>query len=175
LAVKLLYYFVFIFVGILLFLLYQKPYFIPTNPNRGHIASLEAYDVVNYSINQNGIYSLAKSSKIFRFNDHDEFYDIDVIRKKDDGVIDNLKARKGILKQNDLNVIGDVRYQDSNGVKFSSDEAKYNLKSKIFKSDTNFILKNNSTIIYGNSLVYQSKDGKIYAKNIKSISEVNKK
>jgi len=60
-------------------------------------------------------------------------------------------------------------------VKFNSQEAEYNLKSKIFKTNTNFILENNSTITYGTSLVYQTKDGKIYAKNIKSKTEVENK
>lgn len=174
-AVKLLYYFVFLFVGILVFLLYQKPYFIPNVKSDKARASLEAHDVVNYSISKDGVKSVAKSSKVLRFVKHDEFFDIDIVRKKEKGVIDNLKADKGILKGNNLKVEGNVRYKDSDGLKFSSDEAMYNLKSKVFKSDTDFVLETNSTVTYGTSLVYQSKDGKIYANNIKSISEVNEK
>ena len=174
-AVKLLYYFIFLFLGILVFLLYQEPYFIPKVKSTKEKPNLEAIDITNYSITPDGVKVVARFSKVLRYKNYDKFYDINIVRKKDINVIDNLKAKRGSLRGDNLKIEGKVRYKDSEGVKFSSEEAKYNLKTKVFRSDVDFVLETNSTITHGTSLVYQSKDGKIYANNIKSVTEVNKK
>ncbi|WP_024955536.1 LPS export ABC transporter periplasmic protein LptC [Sulfurospirillum arcachonense] len=171
-AVKLLYYFVFAFIAIMTFLLYQKPYQVNDNLNNKKEANIEMIDVVNYSISQNGISHIVNAKKVLRYNDHDEFYKIDTIRKSKENFYDNLRANSGKLVKDDLELFGNVRYQNSDNVKFSSEVAQYNLKTKIFKTNAKFILEDNSTITHGTSLIYQTKDGKIEAHNIKSNIEV---
>lgn len=171
-AVKLLYYFIFAFAAIMAFLLYQDPYYIEDKINGKKDANVEAYDVVNYSINKDGISSIINSSHVLRYDTHDEFYKFDGVRKKENNYLENIKADKGTLVKNDLELVGHVKYKDTNGVKFESSKAQYNLQTKVFKANENFILENNSTITKGNSLVYQTNNGKIYAKNIRSITEV---
>ena len=174
-AVKFLYYFVFSFVGIMVFLLYQEPYSMQKNRNIKKEANIEMLQIINYSINQEGVSRIVKAEKALRFKNYDEFYTVDSIRKQEDGLLENFQADSGVLKQNNLKFVGNVKYSNSDSVKFNSQEAEYNLKSKVFKTNVDFTLKDKNTITYGTSLVYQTKDGKIYANNIKSKTEVENK
>lgn len=174
-AVKLLYYFVFVFLGMMAFLLLQKPYNIEVNPNSKKEAIVEMNGAINYSISPNGIDSIASAKHVFRFATHDEFYDVAVQRLSQKGLKENLKANNGILEKENLTLEGDVKYKNSDGVSFRAPIAQYNLKSKVFTSDADFVLEDNRSITNGNSLVYQTKEGKIYANNIKSIAKVDDK
>lgn len=174
-AVKFLYYFIFLFIGVMVFLLLQKPYHIEVNQDAKKEANIEMFGAKNYSISQNGVESIFVASKVLRFPKYDEFHNVDVIRKTERNVLENILTNKAFLVKDDVELMGNVRYKNSDNVKFSTSLANYNLKSKVFKADEKFILEDDSTIIYGNSLVYQSNDGKIYANNIRSIAEVEEK
>jgi LPS export ABC transporter protein LptC len=159
----------------MVFLLYQKPYIVEINSNAKKEANIEMFQVLNYSITQDGISHIVKADRVLRYKDHDEFYKVDSIRKSKINHYETLLANSGTLKQDDLKLYGNVRYTNSDSVKFNSDEAEYNLKSKVFKTNMPFTLEDKRTITYGTSLTYQTKDGKIYANNIKSKTEVEKK
>ena len=174
-AVKFLYYFVFAFVGIMVFLLYQKPYTVVLDTSTQKKADIEMLKIVNYAITSSGISRIIKSDRVLRYKDHDEFYNIDSIRKQKKNYFETLLANSGRFEQNLVNLYGNIRYNNSNGVKFQSEEAQYDLQTKVFKTDVDFVLQDNRTITHGTSLTYQTKDGKIYAKNIKSIIEEKNK
>ena len=114
-AVKFLYYFVFAFIGITIFLLYQKPYTVVIDANAQKKADIEMLNIVNYAISSNGISRIIKSDKVLRYKDHDEFYNIDSIRKQKENYHETLLANSGRLEQNILNLYGNIRYENSNG------------------------------------------------------------
>jgi len=153
----------------------QNPYKIDDGKKETKQANIEILGMKNYSITKDGISSIAVAARVLRYDTHDEFYDVEILRKQKDNLQDNLRADVGNLVKDDLELSGNVRYENSDGVKFSSEDAQYNLKTKEFKTDKNFILEDNRSITYGSSLVYQSKEGKIYAHNIRSIAEVDEK
>jgi len=153
----------------------QNPYKIDDGKKETKQANIEMLGMKNYSITKDGISSIAVAARVLRYDTHDEFYDVEILRKQKDNLQDNLRADVGNLVKDDLELSGNVRYENSDGVKFSSEDAQYNLKTKEFKTDKNFILEDNRSITYGSSLVYQSKEGKIYANNIRSIAEVDEK
>lgn len=173
-VVKILYYFVFAFLGIMVFLLMQNPYDIEVSNIKEKVPSIEVLGVKNFSITEEGISSIATAKRVLRYNTHDEFYDISIIRREKK-LQDTLSANVGSLVKDDLKLSGNVRYKNSDGLKFNSNEAEYNLKSKIFKTEDKFVIKDDKTTTQGNSLVYQTKDGKIYAQNIRTITKVDKK
>ena len=174
-AVKFLYYFLFAFVAIMVFLLYQKPYDVVKSKNSKNSPNIEMINMVNYSITEDGISHIVRASKVLRFVNHDEFYNIDATKKSKDTFLENLKANSGVLIKNDLKLSGNVRYQNSNSVKFKSKKADYNLKIRVFKTDVDFTLEDNRSITYGTSMIYKTIEGKIYADNIKSVIEEEKK
>jgi LPS export ABC transporter protein LptC len=175
LAVKFLYYFIFAFVAIMVFLLYQKPYDVVQSKNSKNSPNIEMINMINYSITEDGISHIVKASKVLSFLNRDEFYNVDVTRKSKETLLENLKANSGVLIEDDLKLVGNVRYRNSNSVKFKAQEADYNLKTRVFKTDVDFILEDNRSITHGTSMVYKTIEGKIYANNIKSIIEEEEK
>ena len=174
-AVKFLYYFIFAFVAIMVFLLYQKPYDVNLSKGSTNTPNIEMFSVTNYSITKDGISHIVNATKVLRFVDHDEFYNIDAIRKSKNDFLENVKADSGKLVKDDFHLKGNVRYRNSDNVKFKSEKVNYNLKTKIVKTDVNFILEDNRTVTHGTSLIYKTIEGKIYADNIKSTIEEDKK
>jgi len=160
----------------MLFLLYQKPYDVQLSTSSENEPNIEMIDVTNYSITQEGVSHIVKATKVLRFSKYDEFYNIDAIKKSKEYFLEKLKADRGKLVGDNLHLKGNVRYENSDYVKFKSEEVDYNLKTKIAKTDVDFTLENNRTITHGTSLLYETIEGKIYANNIKSrIEEENKR
>jgi len=173
LAVKFLYYFLFVFIIVSVFLIYQKPYDIQRVISSKEKPNLEVYGMINYSLSKDGIAQIIRAKKVLRFNSYDEFYDIDTIKKSKNNLLEKMKSDSGKLVKNNLSLIGNVRYNNSNGIKFQSQKVNYNLKTKVFRSDVDFTLEDNRTVTYGSSMVYKSIEGRIYANNIKSRIEVD--
>lgn len=174
-AVKFLYYFVLVFVAVMGFLLYQKPFIIVENSNTQKEANIEMIDIINYSITENGVEHIVKASRALRYTDYDQFYDVSAVRKKEKDFLERLEANSGTFKQDKLKLVGNVKYRNDDNVKFSSQEGQYDMISKVFNTDVDFTLEDNSKITHGSSLVYQTNDGKIYATDIKSKIEVEEK
>lgn len=174
-AVKFLYYFLIAFVFIALFLLYKKPFVIELAKVDKSEASMKMLGITSYSIVNSGIEHIIKGTKVLRFTNRDEFYDIDAVRKSNEGLLENLRADSGVLVGDNLSLKGNVRYENSNSVRFRSEQADYNLKLKVFKTDSDFVLEDNRSITKGASMIYMTKEEKIYAKKIRSKIEVNKK
>jgi LPS export ABC transporter protein LptC len=153
----------------------QNPYELSNAKKESKVANIEVLGMKNYSITKNGINSITTAKRVLKYDTYDEFYDVSMLRRRKEVLLEKLQADTGTLVKNDLTLVGNVKYKNSNGVKFKSEEAQYNLNTKVFKTDKNFILEDNRTITHGSSLVYQTKKGKIDAENIRSIIEVDKK
>ena len=174
-AVKFLYYFLFAFIVMMVFLLYQKPYDVINHKSSKDSPNIEMIEMINYSITKDGISHIVKSSKVLRFVDRDEFYNIDVTRKSKKTFLENLRAKSGTLVKDDLKFVGNVHYRNSDNVQFKSQEANYNLKTEVFKTNVNFTLEESRSVTKGTSMVYRTKEGKIYANNIRSNIEEEQK
>jgi len=167
LALKFFYYFIVLFFSVMFFLIFQKPYDIQVSQTSKSEPSIEMFDVVNYSISEDGILHIAKATKVSRFLEYDKFYNIDSVRRSKDNFFENLKADSAKLKKDNLSFEGSVFYKNSNSVKFRTEKIDYNLKTRVAKTDVDFILEDNRTVTHGASLVYNTIESKIYATNIK--------
>ncbi len=159
----------------MLFLLYQKPYDLKQNRQSKKSPNIEMVDVVNYSIEADGVGHILRASRVLRFTTYDEFYDLDSARKSKDMLFENLKADRAIFVRDDLKLSGDVRYSNSDTLQFSSKEASYNFKTGVFKTDVSFELKDSRSLTKGSSMQYGTKEGRIYAKQINSLIKEKKK
>lgn len=174
-AVKLLYYFIFTFLGIFLFLMVQEPYLIEKPKAQENQANIKLFMATNYSIDKQGVNSVIKAQRAYRYDTYDVFEHITMERLKEPGFLEEVQANKGRLEGSELMLSGDVEYQNSDNVDFTSQEVHYNLDTKVARSDEAFVLKDKKTVVHGNALIYESKEGKIYAQNIKSTSKVDEK
>lgn len=168
-AIKLLYYFIALFIAVTVFLLYQEPYVLGASKTNMNKPNIEMVGVMNYSISEDGVSHIAKATKVLRFSNYDKFYTIDITKRSEDNMFENLKADSGKLVKDDLTLKGDVRYSNSNSINFKTEQIEYNLKTEVAKTNTEFILKDNRSVTSGASLVYKSIEGKIFAKSIKTV------
>jgi len=82
----------------MVFLLYQKPYDVGKSKNSKNSPNIEMINMVNYSITEDGISRIVRASKVLRFVNHDEFYNVEATRKSKKTLLENLKANSGVLK-----------------------------------------------------------------------------
>jgi LPS export ABC transporter protein LptC len=174
LAVKFLYYFVIVFFGISLFLLFQKPYVIEKKENQ-NVPEIVMKNVQNFELTDFGVLSFLKSKIVRRYKTHDEFEDVSMLKKNPNGLIDSVSAQLGVLRNNDLLLKKDVRYDRSDGLSLESQEVFYNLKTKVLSSNVDFKLSNPRGVSYGSSFIYDTDKGIIQAQNIKASIKENDK
>lgn len=173
-AVKFLYYFVIVFFGISLFLLFQKPYVIEKKENQ-NVPEIVMKNVQNFELTDFGVLSFLKSKIVRRYKTHDEFEDVSMLKKNPNGLIDSVSAQLGVLRNNDLLLKKDVRYDRSDGLSLESQEVFYNLKTKVLSSNVDFKLSNPRGVSYGSSFIYDTDKGIIQAQNIKASIKENDK
>lgn len=173
-ALKLLYYFVFVFVAMMVFLLIQKPYTIVFNQESQNEASVQMQNATNYSMSKEGINSVARAASVWRYADFDKFVHIDIKRVNEKGKKETLVANNAILQKDLLSLSGNVLYQNEDGLIFRAPVSTYDLNTRVLRADVDFVLEDKQSKSRGNSLVYETKDGKIFAKKIKSIIKVEK-
>ena len=173
-AVKFLYYFIIGFLGISLFLIFQKPYMLAPKVDK-NVPEVVMNDVQSFEVTKQGVVSFLSSDIVRRYASHDEFENVNMLKKSENGFVDSVSAKLGVLKKKDLLLRKDVRYDRSDGLVLVSDEVKYNLDTKILSSNMAFVLSNPRGISYGSSFVYDTNKGIIHAQNIKAIIKENEK
>lgn len=171
-AVKFLYYFIFGFLGISLFLIFQKPYMLEPKVNK-NIPEIVMNDVQSFEVTKQGVVSFLSSDIVRRYASHDEFENVNMLKKSETGLVDSVSAKLGVLRKKDLLLKQDVRYDRSDGLELLSNEVKYNLNTKILSSNVPFVLSNPRGVSYGSSFVYDTDKGIISAQKIKAIIKEN--
>ncbi len=174
-AVKSLYYFVFIFIGITVFIVFQKPYTLHVTDKNRALATIIMSDVKSYDITTNGVVSFSSADFVKRYANYDEFDNVRLLRQNENGYVESVSAKEGILKKNLLKLKKDFRYDRSDGVTLRSEEVDYNLDSKVLSSQVDFTLSNFKGTSYGKSFVYDTLNGVVQASKIKAIMKETQK
>lgn len=127
-----------------------------------------------YEINTFGLDSILLGTKGTRYADR---YKIDNVNFTDNTkkYIANIKANKGIYKNDIITLTGDVLYNREDGLSFSSDEAIYDKKSSIIYTNHKYIAYQGKNRFTGTSLIYNNLTNKIKSKNITTIYQLREK
>ena len=126
------------FMSVLLFLLVQEPYELNLKAKDRSIAYMEMHVVKDYEIDIQGVNSVINAKRAMRFDDRDEFYEIDgVLRNR--GLINTLRANKAISKGEEILLDGDVYYARSDDFTLKSERLFYHRGEKKLSSDTFFV------------------------------------
>ncbi|NLC28696.1 MAG: LPS export ABC transporter periplasmic protein LptC [Campylobacteraceae bacterium] len=172
-AVRTLLAFMGAFMSILFFLLVQEPYALNFKSFDNSIAHIEMHIVQDYEITTKGVSSIFHAKRAMRFQDRDEFYEVDGIFKKD-AFVNTLQANKAIMKGEDIELVGDVYYVRSDDNTFKSEQANYNKTTKILSGDTFFVATFGKHESEGEGFEYQTEEGILNAWHVNARLETEK-
>lgn len=131
------------------------------------LPQIEFEKVKNYHITLQGIDSIIKAKKAFKFADRDEMYDVETEGKRG-GFHERLLSKIAVLKDGIFYFSGDVDYKRSDGISLKSDSLEYALNDEILISRSPFELRDEKGVVRGKSFKFNRKTGIVKAKKIKS-------
>lgn len=158
----------------MVFLLAQDPYLLDFRPVDPKIAQVEMYDVQDHEIGVDGVVSITNAKKAVRYADRDELYSVDALLRRN-GFINSLRADSGVLKDNVVYLVGDVRYVRNDGITFESSEVEYHRDKDMLEGKVPFVLSDTYNKTLGDSFTYLIKEGQIKANNIHATLETERR
>ncbi len=164
--------FIIFFLFASIFIFYQKSktlVFAHSNPNK---VLMEFKNIKSYDITYNGIIGKLQAKSAKKFKNKYVLYDIN--SSKNDN--EQLRADKGVLKNDILNLFGNVFYKNNlDDRTLSSNTVIYNIKKDILSSKTPFRSTYDKSIMTGSSFIYFKKNKRLIAQNIKAEIHTEKK
>jgi len=120
-----------------------------------------------HELNKEGLVTLMKGSKATRYKDR---YNVENIDYTDNSkiFIANMRADNGLYrdKEDIIDLKGNVLYNREDGLIFESDEATYNKKSAIAKTNKDYIIYRDDNRVIGTSLIYDNRLNRVKSKNV---------
>lgn len=170
-AVRLLKYFLFFCIFMMIFLLTKNPYLLKYSSSLTDKPEIEIFGMESYEISLSGVKSIIIANKLERYRNYDKMYDIKALHEGKLRLIDSLVADKGMLSKNILYLDENVKYTRSDDLALSTNSVKYDIANKILSSNTPFELSKKSMTTYGNAFTYDMQKGIIRATKIKTVIE----
>ncbi len=120
-----------------------------------------------HELDEDGLVTLMKGIKATRYSDRYEVANIDYTDSSKK-YIANMRADSGLYVDKDeiINLKGNVFYNREDGLVFETDEATYNKKTSIAKTDKNYILYRGLDRVIGTSLKYDNGLNRVKSKNV---------
>ncbi len=159
--------FILFFISSSIFLFYQKAKTLNITTDLTSTPLMELEDSKIYNITSDGITAYLQSKVAKRYKNRYVLYDI-FSNKKNDTKSEQLWAKKGVMKNDILTLLGNVLYKDSSGQILKSQKVIYNLKKDILSSDTFFVATYKKNKVRGSSFIYYKKEKRLLADNIKA-------
>ncbi len=157
-----------------LFLFYQKTKTLNITADTINTPLMELENSKIYNITYKGITAYLQSKIAKRYKNRYVLYDI-FSNKKDNTTSEKLWAKKGVMKNDILTLLGDVLYKDSNNQTLQRQKVIYNLKKDILSSDTFFVATYKRSKVKGSSFIYYKEQKRLLADNIKADIVMEKK
>lgn len=159
-------FFVLITIGLIMIYVGFKPQYVEQQ-DLVDVPLFELDSFVLHELNQERLITIMKGSETKRYSDRYSVTDIDYTDNSKE-LLANIKANIGLYRDrvDIVDLTGDVIYNREDGLVFESDEAIYNKKTAIAKTQKDYIMYRDENIVIGTSLVYDNANGKIKSKNV---------
>ena len=133
--------------------------------NFGEIPLLDMNEFVMYELDNQGLHTLMAGKKALRYKDR---YVVDYVDFTDNSkeYISNMKADKGLYKNDIVDLEGNVFYVREDGLSFESPTMKYNTKSSVATTKDNYVAYRDQNKMRGTSLEYNSLLKKMKSKKV---------
>ncbi len=118
-----------------------------------------------YELDDSRLTTVMKGNKAVRYSNR---YEVSQINYTDNSekYISNMKANRGVYKNDIIDLKGKVIYTREDGLIFETDEAIYNKKTNITQSDREFVMYRGGDRVVGSFLKYNNILNSAVAKNI---------
>lgn len=125
----------------------------------------EINSFIMYELNEKGLKTLMTGDKTLKYEDR---YTVDTIDFTDQskGFISNMKADRGLYKEDIVNLNGDIRYVREDGLMFQSEAMTYNTTTAVANTTSSYTASKNKSTMTGTSLEYHSIPNTMKSKNI---------
>lgn len=154
-------------------MLMQEPYMDLWKPSINKIAHMKLHNVEDYEISTNGITGQNKAKEIIRYDDRDEFTEIQSLLKRD-GISNTLNADKGEYKNKIFYFKGNVNFQRQD-LNFTSETLRYDTENKVLTCQTPFIAWNLKTKINGEKFFYNINEKTLIIDKVKANTKMENK
>ena len=118
-----------------------------------------------YELNRIGLQTLMYGKSAIKYSDRYNIFDINYTDNSKEYRA-NMIADRGIYKNNIVKLIGNVVYSRKDGLKFETQEVRYNKKSKIAISDTKYIMYMGKNWVRGSYLKYNNLLNSVESRNV---------
>ena len=135
---------------------------------------LEAFTL--HELNQKGLVTLMKGSKATRYKDRYNVANIDYTDSSKK-FIANMRADNGLYrdKEDIIDLEGNVLYNREDGLIFESQEATYNKKSAIAKTNKDYVIYRDTNRVVGTSLIYDNRLNRVKSKNVRAKYQIQER
>lgn len=122
---------------------------------------------VVYSINSSNVDRVVESKKFSKFKEAEVLEDgVVVTRVQKDDNLNNVLSAKYMLKQKDnIELIGDVKYDRGHDISLTTSKLNYNTRTKVATNDVEFTAKYRGNDLVGTDLYLDTRRDVIKAKN----------
>jgi LPS export ABC transporter protein LptC len=158
------------FIGISLGLLMIFIGFKPLNIKQQEFVDVPLFQLetfVVHELKKEGLVTLMKGSHATRYNDRYKVINMDYTDNSKI-YLANMRANNGIYrdKEDTVELHGNVVYNREDGLMFESEEANYNKKTSIAKTNKNYVMHRDANRVIGTSLEYNNVLNEVKSKNI---------
>lgn len=142
--------------------------FKPLSIKQQEFVDVPLFEIVNFVMHEltaQGLKTYMTGDKTLRYNDR---YTVESIDFTDDskGHISNMKADRGLYKNDVVDLDGNISYVREDGLAFESQTMTYDTNTSIAKTDNNYVAFRGKSTMKGSSLEYDSAKNKIKSDNV---------
>ena len=157
-------FFLFVLSGlVMIFILFK-----PLDIKEQKFVDVPLFEIVNFVMHEltsEGLKTFMTGDKTLRYTDR---YTVKNIDFTDDskGHISNMKADRGLYKDDIVDLDGNISYVREDGLAFESQTMTYNTTTSIAKTDSDYVAFRGKSTMKGSSLEYNSVKNKIKSDNV---------
>jgi len=164
----------FIAVGLLLgtiFVFFKPLEISKDNPNE--VAQLELENFTVFELTREGLKSITKGTKGKRFENRNEADDINFTDNANE-FAQNMQADFGRQQNGIVDLEGNVRYKREDGLRFKSEEARYDQNSTIATTQGAFNMSYGQNWVDGTKLYYDATSRHSRAEGVSGVYKISK-
>jgi len=124
-----------------------------------------------HELDQKGLVTLMNGSKGTRYTNRYTVEDMDYTDNSKEYMA-NMKANRGVYKNEVVNLSGDILYVREDGLTFETQKALYNKKTAIATANGKFVLYRGVNRVTGEKLKYNDSLERVEARNVNAIYKI---